>query len=105
MATNDITGNTLITKPASEAYRNNYDAIFKGKQMDEADYGNERAAAMLEATLQEHQYALSHAVSAYPIGECRNCSTKLDDGRAFCDPECAKDFEYRQKMNKHRGKL
>ena len=34
MATNDITGNPLITKPASEAYRNNYDAIFKGKQMD-----------------------------------------------------------------------
>ena len=71
--------------------------------MDEADYGNERAQAMLEAAIQEHQYQLNHAVSAFPVGECRNCQTKLDDGRAYCDKECADDFFNRQQMNKRKG--
>lgn len=29
MSTNDITGDTLRTKPATDAYRDNYDAIFR----------------------------------------------------------------------------
>ena len=33
MATkNDVTGDSLITKASSEAYRNNYDLIFKKKE-------------------------------------------------------------------------
>ena len=36
MATrNDITGDSLTSKPASEAYRNNYDAIFGKKKVKE----------------------------------------------------------------------
>jgi len=33
---NDITGNCLVTKPATEAYRNNFDAIFGKKKVSEA---------------------------------------------------------------------
>lgn len=33
---NDITGNCLVTKPATEAYRNNFDAIFGKKKAAEA---------------------------------------------------------------------
>lgn len=32
---NDITGNCLVTKPATEAYRNNFDAIFGSKKKAE----------------------------------------------------------------------
>jgi type IV secretory pathway VirB10-like protein len=32
---NDITGNCLVTKPATEEYRNNYDAIFGSKKKAE----------------------------------------------------------------------
>ena len=104
MATNDITGNKLITKPATEAYRNNYDAIFKGKHVDEADYGNERAAAMIEAALSEHQYQLGHAVSAADIEAetCDGCSyiTKSSYGHR-CESwrDCRDDIERKAKFN------
>lgn len=34
-ATNDITGDSIQTKVASEAYRNNYDLIFRKKKDEE----------------------------------------------------------------------
>lgn len=71
---------------------------------DEADVGNEYMEKWLSAQLAEHTYQLNHAVSAYPVGECRNCQTKLDDGRAYCDKDCADDFAERQRMSKRRGR-
>ena len=106
MAKNPVTGAKLITKPASEAYRNNYDAIFsKGKQMDEADYGNERAAAMIEAALSEHQYQLGHAVSAADIEAetCDGCSyiTKSSYGhRCESWKDCRDDIERKARFGK-----
>ena len=70
--------------------------------MDDLDYAQEKIDALMENRIKEHQYQQSQTVSAYPVGECRNCSTKLDDGRAYCDKECADDFAYRQKLNKYR---
>lgn len=72
--------------------------------MDEVDYANELADRFLQARLQEHANRLSHAVSAYPVGECRNCATKLDDGRPFCDSDCMQDWNLRFKANKRNGK-
>ena len=72
--------------------------------MDEADYGSEREQAMLQAALDEFQYQLTHAVNAYPVGECRNCAEKLDDGRAFCDDSCRTDWDDRMKAHKRNGK-
>lgn len=36
-AKNDITGDTIATKTASDAYRDNYDAIFRKKSQLQAD--------------------------------------------------------------------
>jgi len=45
---NDITGNCLVTKPATEAYRSGYDAIFGKKKV-------EVPAAPIEATTEEDE--------------------------------------------------
>lgn len=71
---------------------------------DFADHGSEREQQNIEAALAEHKYQLNHAVSAYPIGECRNCQERLDDGRAFCDDACRDDWSDRQRSLKRNGK-
>ncbi len=71
---------------------------------DPIDAASDYTDRWLEAQISEHQYQLAHAVSAYPVGECRNCSTRLDDGRAYCDAECARDFEDRQRADRRNGK-
>jgi len=40
-ATNDVTGDALISKVNSEAYRNNYDLIFGKKKSEEKKEENE----------------------------------------------------------------
>ena len=72
--------------------------------MDEADVGNDRAQAWLDYQISEHQYRLGHAVDAFEQGRCRNCLERIDDGRAYCDKECADDFAMRQKADKRNGK-
>lgn len=72
--------------------------------MDEIDIASERMQAELENRIAEFQWQLGHAVSAYELGRCRNCSDKIDDGRAFCGIECRDDFAYRQKAKKRNGK-
>ena len=37
MSRNDITGDKLISRPASPSYRDNYDKIFKAKREDVLD--------------------------------------------------------------------
>ncbi len=37
-------------------------------------------------------------------GRCRNCAERLDDGRAFCDADCATDFDIRTKSDKRNAK-
>lgn len=72
--------------------------------MDEADYGSEREQQMLQAALEEHQWQLNHAVSAYPIGLCRNCDARIDDGRPYCDDLCRDDHQDRLRAEKRNGK-
>lgn len=72
--------------------------------MDEADYGNERAQQMLQAAIEEHQYQLSHAVSAFEIGRCRNCDDKIGDDRSYCDQDCRNDHQDRLRAEKRNGK-
>lgn len=71
---------------------------------DEADVANDYQEKWLAAQISEHQYQLNHAVSAFEIGRCRNCDDKTDDGRAFCNPDCASDFSARQRAEKRNGK-
>lgn len=37
MSKNDITGDTIATKPVSDLYRDNYDAIFGQKEEQQQD--------------------------------------------------------------------
>ena len=71
---------------------------------DECDIANDRAQAELENRIAEFQWQLGHAVSAYEPGRCRNCSDKIDDGRAFCDQDCMRDWDDRQKAENRNGK-
>ena len=72
--------------------------------MDEVDAAQHNVDMFLTASLLKHQQRLNHAVNAFEIGRCRNCNEKLDDGRSYCDKECADDFAYRQKINKRVGR-
>lgn len=71
---------------------------------DIIDDANERAAKWLNAQIEEHQYQMGHAVSAFEVGRCRNCDDKLDDGRNYCDETCRDDHWKRIKADMRRGK-
>ena len=71
---------------------------------DEIDRANDKAQAWLEGQIAEHQYQLEHAVSAFESGLCRNCETRLDDGRNYCDEACRNDHWNRMMAVKRNGK-
>ncbi len=71
---------------------------------DIIDDANDRAAKWLNAQIEEHQWQLEHAVSAFESGRCRNCDDKLDDGRNYCGEECRNDHWERIKAEKRRGR-
>ena len=71
---------------------------------DFADIGSDYTERWLKAQIEEYQYQLNHAVSAFELGRCRNCEEKTDDSRAFCDADCAADFESRQRASKRNSK-
>lgn len=73
--------------------------------MDECDIAQERIDAHLSNLIAEHQYKLAHAVSDFEPGRCRNCEDRLDDGRVYCDADCARDFHDRQRMSKRAGRI
>lgn len=72
--------------------------------MDDCDKASEYEQKWLQARLDEHQYQLSHAVSAFEIGRCRNCDDKLDDGRSYCNEECRNDHQDRLRADRRNGK-
>lgn len=47
-SSNDITGDYLKSRPATESYRNNYDAIFRKAKQPEVALTQEQHAAMDE---------------------------------------------------------
>lgn len=71
---------------------------------DIIDDANDRAEKWLTAHIEEHVYQMSVA-AVFNSGHCRNCDETLDDGRAYCDMECALDFEKRQHANRRNGVL
>lgn len=71
---------------------------------DIIDDANERAAKWLNAQIEEHQYQMGHAVSAFEVGSCRNCDDKLDDSRNYCDETCRDDHWERIKAERRRGR-
>ena len=71
---------------------------------DFTDVALEYEQKWLQAQIDEHAYQLGREAIALTTGECRNCQAKLDDGRAYCDKDCAQDFSDRQRMSKRMGR-
>lgn len=59
--------------------------------MDDCDKASEYEQKWPQAQIDEHAYQI-------------NCQAKLDDGRAYCDKDCATDFNDRQRMSKRTGR-
>lgn len=72
--------------------------------MDDCDKASEYEQKWLQAQIDEHAYQLRREAVALTMGECRNCQAKLDDGRAYCDKDCLRDFSDRQRMSKRTGR-
>lgn len=70
---------------------------------DFADIGSDYTERWLEGVLEEQRHQLSQA-KEFEIGRCRNCDDKIDDGRSYCDEDCCRDFEDRQRADKRNGK-
>lgn len=60
MSTNDVTGDRLVTKPATDAFREHYDQIFR----------QERKSAVLSE--EEYQKLLDKTEIEYLKGRCRS---------------------------------
>ena len=78
MAKNEITGDSLRTKPASQNYRSNYDAIFnKGDQMqDERERTSDVIDAsdyIIEAMKNDGIAEASRKAAEMPAGEAGEC--------------------------------
>lgn len=72
---------------------------------DEVDIANERRDQELANIINEFRYKLENPTVVFNSGHCRNCDETLDDGRAYCDSECASDFENRQLAIRRNGSL
>lgn len=70
---------------------------------DIIDDANDCAEKWLAAHIEEHQYQTNLASIVFGYGRCRNCDKALDDGRSYCDRDCAADFEKRQRASKRNG--
>lgn len=64
--TNDITGDSIQTKIVSDAYRNNYDAIF-GKSKQKLEIVSDPVSASKEWTEEEKQALQDALTSVFPI--------------------------------------
>ena len=67
---------------------------------DFTDVASEYEQKWLQAQIDEHAYQLRREAVALTMGECRNCQAKLDDGRAYCDKDCLRDFSDREQIAK-----
>lgn len=61
--------------------------------MDDADLADVRIRSMIESAREEAAHQLTKMAVA--TGHCLNCGEDLDDGRRFCDKDCADDWHKR----------
>lgn len=122
MAKNEITGDSLRTKPASDNYRAGHDRIFKGVSMDSEQSANEyqfeekeryadpvdagcaAAEKWIAEKIEQQRRAFEAQDKSFDIGRCRNCSEKLDDSRNYCDEYCRNDHQMRIASDKRNGR-
>lgn len=71
---------------------------------DIIDDANDRAEKWLNAQIEEHQYQMANAAPDPNAGRCRNCHTKTDDGRNYCDEHCRDDHWKQICADRRRGR-
>lgn len=71
---------------------------------DIIDDANDRAEKWLNAQIEEHQYQMANAAPDPNAGRCRNCHTKTDDGRNYCDEHCRDDHWKQVCADRRRGR-
>lgn len=76
----------------------------KERYADPIDAGSALAETWMADRIAEHRYQMTKEAKQYDTGRCRNCAERLDDGRAFCDADCATDFDIRTKSDKRNAK-
>lgn len=76
----------------------------KERCSDPIDAGSAAAETWLQDQINEHRYQLERVATAYVAGRCRNCETKMDYGRNYCDDDCRNDHQDRLAAAKRDGK-
>lgn len=69
------------------------------KFSDPSDHASELEQRERDILLAQHKERAKHALQ--PTGYCYNCEEPVEKG-LFCNSDCRDDFEFRQKMEKHR---
>lgn len=77
MSTNEITGDKQQTKPATDAYRENYDKIFGKKKCQGTLNTNPAQAVVAETTLQ----STPTTSTASDVGTCCSTPTTTDESK------------------------
>ena len=62
----------------------------------------EMASRQMELELERRISAARKPVQSHAMGKCVNCGMNIDLGR-YCDDECRKDFEVRERAAQIRG--
>ena len=68
--------------------------------MDDADAAQDHIDKTLVMQIEEARVAFSRA----PHEGCLNCDEHLDDGRCYCDEDCRKQFDLREKLRRIMGR-
>jgi hypothetical protein len=66
---------------------------------DELDMASAQEEVYLAAALNRRQASLT------AIGTCYSCAERVDDGRRFCDAECAQDWERVERARRLNGRV
>lgn len=67
---------------------------------DISDHATELEEREREILLAQHKARVADALQ--PIGQCHNCELKVEGNALFCSKECAEEWEFIKKMEKHR---
>ena len=103
-STNGITGDSLVNKPNSKEYEENYDKIFGKKEPIKLTQEEACSIETIEALIEIHKEKKQSRIDV--IGQNGNSGDhyELDDGQ-LTDEQYAKIKEYEYELNKSTGEI
>lgn len=70
------------------------------KFSDPSDLATEHEQRERDILLAQHKARKRNEL--VPRGSCYNCEEEVEEGKLFCDADCAHDWHFRERMEKHR---